>query len=161
VYQELLTGTLPFNGKNVRQLLFQHTREEPKLDPLPEHDRPIVARALNKDPDKRFKSCMEFVLALQRESSPQETAASAGPATPLPSKTPANGAKKRAEPLPAETVSNTGAEGDTWIERKSPPTPAEVVPGFRFIKCLGKSPLMDQWKVQAPDGAKRLLKLIY
>ena len=35
VFQELLTGTLPFQGKNLRQLLLQHTQEEPDLHPLP------------------------------------------------------------------------------------------------------------------------------
>src|SRR5439155_26681374 len=88
VYQELLTGTLPFNGKNVRQLLFQHTREQPKLDALPERDRALVARALSKDPEKRFKSCMEFVLALQQEPAPPPTA-------PAPAAT--NGVKKHLE----------------------------------------------------------------
>src|SRR5438105_13916995 len=154
VYQELLTGTLPFNGKNVRQLLFQHTREEPKLDVLPERDRAIVARALSKDPEKRFKSCNEFVLALQRES--------ARPAPPPATAVPANGAKKRPEPAaPVDTVSNVAADSDTWSGRKNAPVPADVLPGYRFLECIGNSPLMDQWKVQAPDGAKRLLKLIY
>ena len=35
VYQELLTGTLPFTGHNVRQLILQHTQAEPDLVPLP------------------------------------------------------------------------------------------------------------------------------
>ena len=35
VYQELLTGTVPFDGSNTRQLLVQHTKEEPNLKPLP------------------------------------------------------------------------------------------------------------------------------
>jgi serine/threonine protein kinase len=64
VYQELLTGTLPFDGKNFRQLLLQHTRGEPDLTPLPEADRAIVARALAKDSRSRFRSCTEFIQAL-------------------------------------------------------------------------------------------------
>ena len=50
VYQELLTGHRPFNGKNARQLANQHMNEPPDLRALPEGERPIVGRALEKDP---------------------------------------------------------------------------------------------------------------
>jgi serine/threonine protein kinase len=64
MYQELLTGRLPFNGRNARQLLLQHQREEPDLRGLPDADRPAVARALSKNPAMRFPCCMDFVRAL-------------------------------------------------------------------------------------------------
>jgi serine/threonine protein kinase len=64
VYQELLTGQRPFKGKNVRQLAQQHLQEEPELRALPEAERPVVARALAKDPNKRFPNCLAFVRAL-------------------------------------------------------------------------------------------------
>jgi serine/threonine protein kinase len=48
VYQELLTGQRPFNGKNARMLAQQHLNEEPELRSLPEAERPIIARALEK-----------------------------------------------------------------------------------------------------------------
>src|SRR5450755_79185 len=51
VFQELLTGTMPFQGKNMRQLLLQHTQQDPDLHPLPSHDRVIVARAMAKNPE--------------------------------------------------------------------------------------------------------------
>ncbi len=64
VYQELLTGQRPFNGKNARQLAMQHLNEEPELRNLPEAERPIVARALSKDPSQRWPNCLAFVKAL-------------------------------------------------------------------------------------------------
>jgi hypothetical protein len=64
VYQELLTGQRPFTGKNARQLAHQHINEEPELRSLPEAERPMVARALSKDPNKRFPNCLAFVRAL-------------------------------------------------------------------------------------------------
>jgi hypothetical protein len=64
VYQELLTGVLPFDGTNARQLMLQHTRAEPDLTPLPLPDRSAVARALDKDPTRRFPSCAAFAQAL-------------------------------------------------------------------------------------------------
>ncbi len=70
VYQELLTGQRPFNGKNARTLAHQHLNEEPELRSLPEGERPIVARALSKDPAKRFPNCLAFVRALFTVHSP-------------------------------------------------------------------------------------------
>lgn len=70
VYQELLTGQRPFNGKNVRQLAQQHLQEEPELRALPEAERPIVARALAKDPAKRYPNCLAFVRALYAARAP-------------------------------------------------------------------------------------------
>jgi eukaryotic-like serine/threonine-protein kinase len=64
VYQELLTGQRPFTGKNARQLAMQHLHEQPELRALPEAERPVVARALAKEPDKRWPSCLAFVRAL-------------------------------------------------------------------------------------------------
>src|SRR5437763_4609001 len=64
VYQELLTSQRPFGGKNARMLAQQHMHEEPELRSLPEAERPIVARALSKDPEKRFPSCLAFLRAL-------------------------------------------------------------------------------------------------
>jgi serine/threonine protein kinase len=69
VFQELLTGKRPFNGKNARQLLIQHLKAEPDLSSLPEAYRPIVARALSKQPTERFPSCLAFIRALPREGS--------------------------------------------------------------------------------------------
>src|SRR5271163_611002 len=70
VYQELLTGHRPFNGKNARQLANQHMNEPPDLRALPEGERAIVGRALEKDPAKRFPNCLAFVRALYAARAP-------------------------------------------------------------------------------------------
>jgi eukaryotic-like serine/threonine-protein kinase len=64
VYQELLTGQRPFTGKSVRQIAQQHLQAEPELRALPEVERPVIARALAKDPAKRFPNCKAFIRAL-------------------------------------------------------------------------------------------------
>ena len=61
VYQYALTGKLPFNGKTTAQLAAQHTTARPDLSSLPDCDRPIVERALEKDPFDRFECCRAFV----------------------------------------------------------------------------------------------------
>lgn len=64
VYVELLTGLRPFSGKNIRQLALQHMTEPPNVSMLPEADRPIITRAMAKDPDERYPSCTAFIRAL-------------------------------------------------------------------------------------------------
>src|SRR5688572_16322023 len=64
VFQELLTGTLPFAGDNPRQLMLAHLQGEPNLSALPEVDRAVVAKALAKNPDDRYPSCRDFLRAL-------------------------------------------------------------------------------------------------
>ena len=61
MYQELLTSTRPFSGRTIAQLATQHVHNAPNLEPLPAADRPCVARALEKSPDRRFANCSEFV----------------------------------------------------------------------------------------------------
>ena len=64
LYQEMLTGKLPFPGMTSAELTLQHMHDEPNLDPSPMADRYVLARALAKDPKQRFGSCREFVQAL-------------------------------------------------------------------------------------------------
>lgn len=69
VYQELLTGHRPFVAKNIRQMAQMHMQAEPDLRSLPEVERPVVARALSKDPTKRYANIMAFVAALYKARS--------------------------------------------------------------------------------------------
>ncbi len=80
MYQELLTGTRPFAGRTIAQLATQHVHTAPNLNPLPPGDRPIVARALEKDPGRRYPSCTEFIDAL-RAAAGKSTPQFNGPAT--------------------------------------------------------------------------------
>jgi eukaryotic-like serine/threonine-protein kinase len=64
VYQELLTGVLPFPGETPEQLAAQHRSAAARVTPLPPADRPTITRALDKDPRKRFGSCRELIAAL-------------------------------------------------------------------------------------------------
>lgn len=64
VFQEMLTGVLPFPGRTAAQLANQHLRSQPQLASLTEHDQKAVARALAKNPTERFPSCTAFVKAI-------------------------------------------------------------------------------------------------
>ncbi len=73
MYQELLTGTRPFAGRTIAQLATQHVHAAPNLDPLPAADRVAVARALEKDPSRRFESCQAFVDMLKTPRQREDT----------------------------------------------------------------------------------------
>ena len=64
VYQQMLTGETPFDGTTAARLAAQHLNEPPTLGALPKCDQPIIARALSKDPDRRFANCCALVEAL-------------------------------------------------------------------------------------------------
>ena len=64
VYQEMLTGVLPYEGRTTAQLAAQHLHSRPRLDRLPASDQPTIARALSKDPQQRFPSCRDMVDSL-------------------------------------------------------------------------------------------------
>ncbi len=71
LFQEMLTGKLPFGGTTSAELTLQHMHEEPNLEPLPLADRYVLARALSKDPKQRYASCRELVQALSNAGSAQ------------------------------------------------------------------------------------------
>lgn len=61
VYQTMLTGIPPFSGRTAAQLTAQHLRSTPDLSSLQPVDRPVIARALSKNPSARFPSCRQFI----------------------------------------------------------------------------------------------------
>ncbi|MCA9236041.1 MAG: protein kinase, partial [Planctomycetales bacterium] len=83
VYQQMLTGTLPFPGRTPAQLAKQHMLATPNLGPLSESDRRAIGRALHKKPEARFESCRQLIAALKQQQPPatrsRELAADADP----------------------------------------------------------------------------------
>ena len=66
VYQTMLTGIPPFNGRTASQLMAQHLKSSPDLSSLLPSDRAVVARALSKNPRTRFASCRQFIEELTK-----------------------------------------------------------------------------------------------
>ena len=62
-YCHLRGNALPFTG-SAAQVVAGHLTKNPDLTMLPEAERPVVARALAKEPTKRWPSCKAFVDAL-------------------------------------------------------------------------------------------------
>ncbi len=179
VYQELLTGTLPFIGKNSRSLAMQHVMADPALEALPVKDVPIVAKALSKEPTKRFPSCLAFVQALiTGEVNPtaskgnltrsmsiirvpgletkgeinllaEDTKPSGAVTTPL------GGQQQRTTQRLQEIPRNTALNPPSSLLGED-----EVLPGYQYLDLIGRSPLGELWKVKAPDQKKKLAKIV-
>jgi serine/threonine protein kinase len=84
VYQEMLVGTLPFPGRTAAQLAKQHTQAEPQLMSLPAEDRPVIGKALAKNPTDRFPCCRAFVDVLLRHTGSPQLALSNHLPRPIP-----------------------------------------------------------------------------
>jgi serine/threonine protein kinase len=72
VYQEMLTGSLPFRGRTTAQLANEHLHKAPALDELPAAERAVIAKALSKKPQQRFTDCKEMVQAIENAAIPAE-----------------------------------------------------------------------------------------
>jgi serine/threonine protein kinase len=71
VMYELLTGTRPFRGGNLAKLMHQIVYATPApihtlRKDIPEELEDVVAMALQKDPEKRYRSGLDFAAALTR-----------------------------------------------------------------------------------------------
>ncbi len=64
VLYEMLTGHVPFEGESVGEVLMKHLTAQPDVSVLAEPYRTIVARALEKDPAKRFNSVSQMTASL-------------------------------------------------------------------------------------------------
>ena len=68
ILYELLTGRVPFEGESVGEVLMKHLTAQPDVSKLAEPYRSVVARALEKDPARRFATVGEMAAALPRRA---------------------------------------------------------------------------------------------
>jgi TolB-like protein/class 3 adenylate cyclase/Flp pilus assembly protein TadD/predicted Ser/Thr protein kinase len=73
IFYELLTGTRPFRGEHEAALMYSTMHEDPDLNPVPPEYRSFLRRALEKNPDHRFRDAEEFINNLEspRQESPR------------------------------------------------------------------------------------------
>ena len=63
---EMLTGRVPFDGESVGEVLMKHLTAQPDVSMLAEPYRSVVAKALEKDPRRRFQTVREMLAPLPR-----------------------------------------------------------------------------------------------
>jgi hypothetical protein len=119
ILYEMLTGHVPFEGESIGEILMKHLTAEPDVARLEEPYRTIVARALAKDPVRRFNAVSELIdllppaptgaalTAAARFAGPN--AAVSSPAVPLTGTPGGTTANTGAEPVP-----NPGSAGQPW-----------------------------------------------
>jgi hypothetical protein len=78
-YAELRTGKRIFSASDQFQIGWQHLRETPHLESLPQAERNVLLKALAKEPDERYSSCLDFAKALDRAVNPVEPAPQRAP----------------------------------------------------------------------------------
>ncbi|HZL88841.1 MAG TPA: tubulin-like doman-containing protein [Pirellulaceae bacterium] len=108
VYQEMLTGVLPFPGKTAAQLAAQHLSAQPRLNNLSPEDREVIAKALAKNPDDRFANCRELVDTLIRGKR-----AEGRKDAPAPAAAPAPSLGAFGLPVPGVMKTDVGSPGST------------------------------------------------
>lgn len=84
LFQEMLTGTLPFGGSSAAELTLQHLNDEPDMTALSPADRYAVSRALAKEAQHRYPTCREFVDILSKAAmAAGEVASVSAPSVPF------------------------------------------------------------------------------
>ena len=66
ILYEMLTGDVPFDGESQAEILMKHLTQQPDLSALPTRLRPVVARALEKDPEVRTPSAARLLEEFER-----------------------------------------------------------------------------------------------
>jgi serine/threonine protein kinase len=112
-YAELRLDRRLFPGQNLFELMAQHLRQTPDLNPLPPAEQEVLLKALAKVPDQRYPSCKEFALALDQTVLPREIAL-----PPLSTATPSK------FPTPSIPTPPVGAEGN--YRTVTPNTPSQT-----------------------------------
>jgi len=117
ILHEMLTGKLPFDGESDGEILMKHLTATPDLTKVPMPFRVILAKALDKNPLRRYGSTAEMARAVETVQLP----------TAHPPQTPVVGAPPViAPPVPAADPSPAAVEASP--ARVASPAPKPPVP---------------------------------
>jgi serine/threonine protein kinase len=61
---EMLTGRVPFDGESSQEIIMKHLTADPDVSGLPQPMRDVVARAMRKSPEERFRDVPAMLAAL-------------------------------------------------------------------------------------------------
>lgn len=141
-YFYLRTGRLLFSG-NHAQMIYSHLESEPDLSQLPPAESFALARALSKEPEKRWENCATFVKQL---SAPQPVVAGSQRSSHSPRAEKSNGkssarSKKRAKKASNETQQRQISEEQALLLNAEQPRSA----GETVVLHLSGAPITFAW----------------
>jgi serine/threonine protein kinase len=139
-YAELRLGRRLLRSENLVELMLEHQRGTPDLAPLPPAEQQVILKALSKDPEQRYPSCLAWLEALEQACAGEDP-----PAVPA-----VDGRRAGAAP---------GTSGSTqW--RTLPPSqvPAASSPGQRSRQLAGSTTMVSPPEPSRPP--RRRLPLI-
>jgi hypothetical protein len=61
ILYEMLIGRVPFEGESSQEIIMKHLTADPDLAGVPQRYRAVIARAMQKDPEKRFRDVSEML----------------------------------------------------------------------------------------------------
>jgi serine/threonine protein kinase len=67
---EMLTGHPPFDGQSPGEVMMKHLTDRPDLSRVPEPFRPVLEKALDKNPATRFSTAKELAKAVEAVGTP-------------------------------------------------------------------------------------------
>ncbi len=102
-YYHLRTGRLLFKGDQA-QMMYAHLELEPNLSDLASAERVVLARALSKEPDRRWQSCSDFVNELCNTSQQEQGKYCASPSLRFDHRQPKEAPAARQHKQPGETI---------------------------------------------------------
>lgn len=150
LYQELLTGTLPFFGQTAAELTLQHMHESPNLEALGEGDRFAISQALAKGEEHRFDNCKAFIAALldSARNNSQQTESPASATSPVNNQTPSTSFATTSSAAVSHSVTQVFDEGDAGWKAKSAPVLFEL-PEVGDCELQAASIVTDQLETNA------------
>ncbi len=126
VYQIMLTGVSPFNGRTAAQLTAQHLKSAPDLTALSATERGVVSRALSKNPSSRFPGCRQFIDELSRRRHVSSAGIRRNPSSE-------NDTSKLTQFVDTDQAPNVGIPA---TRSSKPLAPPEVIIGAEFRPTL-------------------------
>lgn len=171
IFYEMLTGGPPYTGESIGEVLMKHLNADLDVSDLKEPYASVVARAMHRDPEKRFQSVDELVEAVTGDS----TEKLSPPASLSMIGNPDRRGQLKVEPVSVSQISETitphsattdtkpkhqkaaGNQGKNWCRSNKQPRGQVSQPHSRRRE-LGSHPVDDRSK--AADLISRLLLTI-
>ncbi len=129
ILHEMLTGKLPFDGESDGEILMKHLTATPDLTKVPGPFRAILAKALDKNPLRRYGSTAEMARALEAAQLPTAHPAQGPVVIPASDIPPVVATAPTPEPSAPTPVRNE----PTRARVVSPPVPAAAKPEPVFL----------------------------